>query len=352
MRNERERLSNSDEVDLFDVMHGLWTQKLLIIAVTAVITAAAAAYAFLATPIFEARIFVQPPTQNDVSALNYGRGGDSGLAMLTSADVYQVYLRNLQSESLRRKFFRDFYLPHLSDADRKGSQDVLYANLKQLLTVNVVSKEDPTRFDVTVALPDPGMAAQWAVKYADMASDGAKADVAKDVRADALVQANNLEQHIIRSKESTSKQREDEIARLNEALLVAKSIGLERPPIISNSLSAEVSAGMAGSLVYMRGSKALEAEIENLRHRKSDDPFVANLRQRLELLNFYRALKVDPAVFEVYRQDGALDVPDKPIKPKKALIVAFGAVLGFGFAALLALVINLAQERKRRKENY
>lgn len=170
-----------------------------------------------------------------------------------------------------------------------------------------------------------------------MAGERAKRDVLKDVKSDATVKAKNLHQQIVAAKESALKQREDEIARLEEALIIAKSIGLEKPPIISGNLSTEVSAGMGGALTYMRGSKALEAEIGNLLKRGSDDPFIEDIRQREAALAFYRQLEIDPKVITTFRQDGAVELPDKPVTPRKALIVVLGALGGGVLGLLLAM---------------
>lgn len=347
MRSERERLVDDEEIDLFELIGGLWKQKVLVVLTGAIVTALAVAYALLATPIFEAKVIVQPPTQNDIAQLNYGRGGNSGLSVISVKDVYGVYLRNLQSESLRREFFRKVYLPSLSEEKRQGSQDALYNQFRDLLSLGVVSKDTPDRFFVTSSQPNPGQAAQWVVHYVEMAGDRAKKEIIQDARADALVKADNLEQQIRAERESARKQREDRIAQLTEALRVAHSIGLEKPPIISNNLSSELSAGMDGSITYMRGSKALEAEIENLRSRTSDDPFIAKLRQRQEAMAFYRSLQVDPAVIQVYRQDGAIESPDRPVKPKKFIIVVLGAVLGLGLGVFMALVRHFWMSRMR-----
>lgn len=74
---------------------------------------------------------------------------------------------------------------------------------------------------------------------------------------------------------------------------------------------------MEDSLTYMRGSKALLAEIENLRDRVSDDPFVPNLRQRQQSLDFYRSAHADIERVRVYRQDGSVESPDRAVKPRK-----------------------------------
>lgn len=346
MRNERERLSGDDEVDLVRLIEELWSQKILIGLSIVIVTACAVSYALLATPIYEARVIVQPPSQNDIAQLNYGRGGDSGLGMLSTKDVYGIYQQNLQSEALRRDFFRKIYLPSLPKEKRGGSQDALYNAFREVLTLGVVSKETPDRFFVTSIQSDPSQAAQWVVQYVEMAGERAKRDIAKDVKADAITKSNNLERQITAERDSAKRQREDQISQLTEALRVARSVGLEKPPIISNGLSSEVSAGMDGSLTYMRGSKALEAEIENLRNRTSDDPFIDNIRQREEAINFYRTLEVNTAEIQVYRQDGAIDSPDHPIKPKRLIIVVLGAILGGVLGVTAALVRNLWNRRR------
>lgn len=352
MRNEPERRVGDDEIDLFELLGGLWRQKLLIILTAVVVTGGAVAYALLATPIYEAKVVVQPPSQSTISQLNYGRGGDSGLAMLSVKDVYDVYLRNLQSESLRREFFRKVYLPSLPEDQRQGSQDDLYGRMNGVLTVAMTSKDTPSRYYVMANLPVAEQAAKWVVQYVQMAGEHAKGEVIRDIRGDAMIKANNLEQQINSARESARKQREDQIVQLTEALKVAESIGLEKPPIISNSLSSEVSAGMDGSLTYMRGSKALRAEIENLRNRVSDDPFIDKLRQREEAIVFYRSLQIDPGVVEVFRQDGAIELPDKPAKPKKLIIVVLGGAAGSVLGVLFALTRHMWGSRLRRNSIY
>ncbi|CAM4012911.1 Chain length determinant protein [Pseudomonas reidholzensis] len=338
MRNETGRLS-SDEVDLLVLIRGIWRQKLLVFIVTALAVAVAVSYALLATPVYEAKAFIQPPTNNEIVNLNYGRGGEGGLKLLSAKDVYEVYLSNLTSESLRRQFFREQYLPYVQGA-RNGSRDDLYVRFNTQV-VATVAKDGVGRSSVSVLLNDPEVAAGWVDEYLKIASERAKLEIIGNVRADATIKVGNLQQQISEARKSAQKQREDRIAQLNEALRVAKSIGLERPPIISNSISTEITAGMTGSLAYMRGSKALEAEIENLRQRTSDDPFVDDLREWQEQLEFYRTLHVDPQSIDVYRQDGAIQMPDAPIKPKKAIIITLGAIFGLLLGVLIACVRTL-----------
>jgi chain length determinant protein (polysaccharide antigen chain regulator) len=179
-----------------------------------------------------------------------------------------------------------------------------------------------------------------------MAADRAKDELLSGTRSDISIMADNLEQQIRASRASASNQRADQIAQLNEALRIAKSIGLEKPPIISNTLSSEVSAGMGGALTYMRGAKALEAEIANLEARSSNDPYIPGLRERQEKLNFLRNLKIDPSLVAMYQQDGAVSPPDKPVKPRKVIIMLLAALVGIGMGACVAIGRELWLRRR------
>lgn len=332
MRNEPERRSD-DEIDLIELVQGVWRQRIWVAAIALPVIILGVAYAKLASPVYEAKLYVQPPSQNDIAQLNYGRGGDSGLSMLSIKDVYEVYLRSLQSEAVRNNFFRTVYLPTLSKEERAGSRDALYSQFNSLMRVGVAAKDSPSRFVITANVEDPQQAALWVATYAEMAAEQAKREVLRGNQSEALVKADNLQQELGSAQVTARKQREDEIIQLKEALRVARSIGLEKPPIISG----EVSAGMDGTLTYMRGSNALEAEIANLESRASDDPFIAGLRSKQEKLAFYRNLKIEPSVISVYQQDGVVDQPDKPIKPRKVLIVLLSAVIGVGLGLVVAL---------------
>ncbi|WP_367237598.1 Wzz/FepE/Etk N-terminal domain-containing protein [Pseudomonas sp. Rh2] len=337
MRSERERLSGSDEIDLVEVVQGVWRQRLWVVLVSVPVILLGLAYVMLVTPVYEAKLYVQPPSQNEIAQLNYGRGGDTGLAVLTAKDVYEIYLKALQSEAVRNKFFRSVFLPMLTEQERTGSRDALYGRFNGMLKITQAGKSMPNRYVITANLDDPRQAATWVSSYAEMASERAKLELLGGTQSDISIMADNLERQIRAAQASANNQRADQIAQLKEALRVAKSIGLEKPPIISDNLTSEVSAGMGGALTYMRGAKALEAEIANLEQRPSDDPFIVGLREKQEQLSFLRSFKIDPSAVGMYQQDGGVEQPDEPIKPRKAVIMTLTVVMG-GLLGLLAAV--------------
>ncbi|MEB0075930.1 Wzz/FepE/Etk N-terminal domain-containing protein [Pseudomonas sp. CCI3.2] len=346
MTSSMETPQDADEIDLFELMSSLWKQKIIIIFFVVLSVLTATAYAFLSKPIYEARIFIQPPTLNGIADFNYGRTREAELTPFAVKDVYEVFVHNLLSESLRRSFFVEVYLPSLPESKRAGSRDALYSDYLSELTIGLPAKDQPDRYLVSVQSRDPAQATDWVKAYVARAGEAAESEMLKNVAREAEVRARNLAQQISTLQETADKVREDSVTQLREALKVAQAIHLTEPPIISGNVSAEVSATMNGQLTYMRGTKALEAEIKNLEERKSNDPFIDSLRALQIKQSFYKDLQVSPDRVSVYLIDGTVEQPDRPIKPKKGLIIALGVIFGAGLGLLVALIRHFVLIRK------
>jgi chain length determinant protein (polysaccharide antigen chain regulator) len=336
MQGYSKEKNNAGDFEFQRFVRAISRQKFIILAFVVLGAVAAASYVFLATPIYEAKAFVIPPTQNDIANFNYGRTKDTELAPYSVKDVYEIYIRRLQAESLRRDFFYKVYLPSLSEDQRKKSQDVLYADFSQVLRVVSPIKEASDRYLVVVQTSNPEQARNWAAAYIAQAGDLAKNEMIRNLSIESEVRARNLEQQISSARDASRVAKEDSIARLAEALRIAESIGLAKPPAITLSQSV-IAGGESGQLTYMRGSIALKAEIENMQARTSDDPFTDRLRELQGKYNFFKGLKTDAAAVSVYRQDGDVELPDTPVKPNKALILVLGIISGFilGLAVVL-----------------
>ncbi|WP_339480231.1 MULTISPECIES: LPS O-antigen chain length determinant protein WzzB [unclassified Pseudomonas] len=347
MQNNRVDARAADEIDLVELARGLWAQKWLIVGVTLLVAIGATAYAFLSKPVYEAKLFLMPPTQNDIAELNYGRGKSTELGIYSINYVYDVFARNLQGESLRQKFFNEVYLPSLDEFERKGALDRLYDGFSRKLVIDGAGKGTPNRYSITVQGVDPRRATEWAKYYVQLASEAAESELTKNVSAEASVRARNLEQRIISLRENAQRVREDRIQQLREALKVAEAIGL-KSPAINSTAAVDITVETGNKMDYQRGSKALAAEINALESRSSDDAFINDLRSLQMRYSFYRKLKIDPESIAVYRQDGSVEVPESPIKPRKMLILLLGAIagglLGVG-AALVRIVISRNKEQ-------
>jgi chain length determinant protein (polysaccharide antigen chain regulator) len=164
------------------------------------------------------------------------------------------------------------------------------------------------------------------------------------VTTEASVRARNLEQRIVSLRETAQRVREDRIQQLREALKIAEAIGLTTP-VINSSAAVDITVDTGNKMDYQRGSKALAAEIQTLESRASDDAFISDLRTLQMRYNFYRKLNIDSELISVYRQDGSVEVPESPVKPRKGLIILLGMIAG-ALLGMLAALVKIVSNRK------
>lgn len=337
MRTQKERRLQSDEIDLLDLLQGLWRQRGLIVVIALLITTISAIYAFVARPVYEAKAQLVPPANSEIAELNYGRTQAAELQPFTVDQVYNVFLQHLQGDTLRRQFYEEIYLPSLGEAGSKKGE-ASYSRFSSSLIITEQQDNGTHRASVAIQHADPATAAAWVQDYIQRAALSARQEVVSSATKEAQVRSQNLAQQIENARKDGARTREDKIARLSEALRIAKAIGLENPPLIKSDISKEVSSRMDGELTYMRGVKALSAEIENLQSRASNDPFIDNLRHLQVQQRFYDDLDVQPRAVEVYRLDGVIEQPEIPVKPRKGLIIAVGLLVGLMLGSMVALV--------------
>lgn len=344
--------TRDDEIDLVELAKALWTQKLIIIAVTISGAALALAYALLSSPVYEAKATVLPPLLSDIAAYNAGRTesseNQSQLKPFTTDEVYAVFTRNLRSLSLRRDFFESIYIPSLPEAAQAVPRDQLWSKFNEILLIKAPDKQRPELIEVAVQQSEPDQAAAWANGLISRAAEASERDMQLNVSSELETRIRSVERRIASLRSTAQQRREDRIAILREALVVARAVGMESPQVTAGRTSSndELSEFIDGSLTYMRGAKAIEAEMKVLEDRKSDDPFIPELRSSQEQLSFLKTIDVQPENVSVFRLDSAAEVPETPIKPKKTLIVALGVVLGGMLGVFIALVRVLLRRGK------
>ncbi|WP_454863052.1 LPS O-antigen chain length determinant protein WzzB [Pseudomonas hormoni] len=341
----------SGEVDLFDFLRAIWVQRWLILVVSAVVTLISGAYAFLSTPVYEVRAYVLPPEKNDVDVFRLHRliGGGSKVNSAKSVDetltldsysiksVYGAFTRNLQSESLRHKFFIEVYLPSLSEAERKKPEGLLYRQFSESLSI-VPPKEIVDKFMVVAQTGHPVETAKWLDQFVDQIGKATKEDLLKSFSAEINTRIQNIDSEIVILRNNAAVERKNSIVRLREAMKISRAIGLDNQMIISGSVSKDLSGAIDPTLIYLRGTKALAAEVENMEARESDDAYIRDLPKLQGLSEFYKTISLKPENVAVYRLDGVIAPPDSPIKPRKTLIILMGLAMGLMFGIILGVI--------------
>lgn len=339
-----------DEIDLLELLRTLWAQRVAIVLITTVVFLCFTAYAFLAKPVYQATATVLPPQISDIAGYNVGRGQVAGFQPYTVDDVYKVFVRVLNSEALRSSFFNTVYLPARNHS-AEGSNQKLWAAFNDELDIKSIDKKrsrerEPEHWQIAFEHEDPVKSAEWLNHFVAMASEMAKATLHKDAAGELFIHVQALEHRLDALRETAAQRREDRMALLEEALKVAEVAGLEQiqATMWQAFTGTESSAGTDAPL-YLLGAEAIRAELEVLRKRQSDDPFIPELRPLQEQLAFLKGIDIEPENVSVFTLDSPALVPETPIRPKKRLIMGLGLVLGGMLGVFFALVRSLYSQR-------
>ena len=331
-----------DEIDLFELWNNLWEQKLLIVGVTFASFLLGVVLLSVLTPIYKSTAHFLPPKNQDIQLINPNIEG----IKYTVDEVYKLFITNLQSRSLRLKFFNENnLLEFYANGNAIDSvYEVFDKEFNQSLIVSFPNMQNDASEFATISLEisDDQLSARLLNQYIDLARKKTKKDILDEIAFEIANQVKAMDEQIQAKRELAEQRRMDRIKELQEALSVAKAMGLSAPKIdqAANKLNME----------YMRGTKSIEAEIKVLTNRESDDPFIPGLRDHQEKIAYLKSIQIDPELVNVVRLDQEAEVPVKPIKPKKMLIVAVAIVLGGMLGVFIALIRSAIRNRKLRLE--
>lgn len=413
----------NDEVDLGELIRALWVRKWLIVGITVVVTLIAIAYALFATKYYKTQSVLRPVAMNVLDELNA-----SNVYQLTPEEALQRVGSGISSYEYRLVYYRKHQ--DLFGPDAISDDQTLEQGLNQINDSFDILRPDPKKTDG--GFPYVGLAYTypWGVKGADIVNglieyviEQERIAIAKDVEIIIQNRLTKLEQGMAaeRAAYQASKQakiaeleeadelkraqlndelaalrkqlrtrRDDRIAQLNEAILIAKSLGIEKPstpsalgetaqlPTSGNVIRTEVNNQQIP--LYFMGSEALEAERAALQKRRSDDftePRIAEIQNKLRLLEQNReiqllkqreqedlfigeyakwskeaaalkALNLDLSNLQLVKIDQQAVYPRFAIKPNKILVVAGGVVLGVMLGLLWALALVIVRNTQSK----
>ncbi|QDP72357.1 hypothetical protein FOG18_07190 [Legionella israelensis] len=336
------------EIDIVELLHTLWRQKLLILIITFACSFIGVTYLWLKKPLYQASIQIFPPTVSDISAFNYGRSIDKN-ALLPSFDVkdiYGIFTRHLLSKSAESIFLEDVYLPSTSKVHRKLSSSAFIP----LISVKPLTTSNPANYLLTVKSPDSFQAAECLKYYISFLKEETIKDLLQLAHRQKENAIQNLELKINLAREEAREHRKDRLVQLNEALNIAKAIGLNKPAAAkmtgNNNVVVSDATLSEPSFMYGRGIKALESEIQNLKNRKFDDPFSPELRKLQAVVNLYKKLSINANDSTVFRLDGEFKASEQPVSPKKRLILILSMTIGLVLGSVIAIIRNFFIQAK------
>jgi len=332
-----QRDNYDDEIDLFELWDKLWSQKLFIAAITAIVVLIAVAYLSVAKIIYQAEAYFLPPLQQDVQLLNI-----PGVSVgNTSEKVYSEFQKNLLSRQVRREFFdsKGLIKLYVKEDDKTVSVNDVFAKIfNKNLNVNLPKKGKGETVSISFKLTDQALSAALLNEFIQFSVSTTLNEFIISINTEVKNRIDILDEKVLAMRKLASIRRQDKIVQLEEALSLAMAAGIVEANIndSANTLNMD----------YMRGTKVIESEIKILKSRKNDDSFIPELRNLEEKLAYLSSIKIDRENVRIASIDQQAYIPESPIKPKKILVLAISIVLGGMLGIMLAFIRSAIQSRK------
>lgn len=296
---------------------------------------------FLIQPQYAVQAYVDIPYNDALRQLNLGRSQASGLAAYTPEQAHAYFIRRLTSDGAMQRFFQETYLPAQTQPPASlAAEQALFASMRSKV-LRILPPEPKKRalYRIQMTASQGSNAALWATTFLAQVEQDAKQALLKDIHNDIALQIRNTERDLKERLQTTQTLRQDRLAVLDEALRIAQAVGQSDPQITRAQPPRQdgLSSYMDGSQLYARGTKSLQAEINVLKNRKDDAPFLDGLRATESQLRLLEELQAKQPDFSLYHLDGQISAPENPSSPKSTLILLTGILAGTLLGSLIAL---------------
>lgn len=404
--------ASPSEIDLVQLFQQLWASKWLIALIAALATAAALAYALLVVPTYQVDVLLRPIQTKALEAVNieglYAMTPREALERV--GNELAAYSGRLEYFEAHPELFQQLNTEGLSpeQAFWKFNQDAFSMQQTDLKTAPQaapffrLSMQYPQGMDGAAILN--GMLASTIenerqrilddLQAQDIEGKRASYQASKEGKIARLLEADSirragLEDELRALRGRLKMVRDSRIQQLNEAIQIATRLGIVKPttPGALGEVGQDGSRSVFRTEVnnqqiplYFMGVDALTAERDTLLKRKGDDftePRVATIQQELKQLENNRevqylqarkgeerffenidklrgeqarlqTLRASDLKIELVRVDQKAATPLRPIKPRKALVVALGLLGGLALGVLVALVRAMLRAPRQR----
>ena len=427
-----------DEMSLNDLLGVLLKNKMIIFGITVIATVGAVIYALSLPIVYKAESTFLPPLGSDIQALNISGYqidsiGDNKLKTeLIDSDsfsinsVYKTFRKNLNSKEPRRSIFEKMGLLDIFEPKRDEKTDVKaivvgFTDSFSVTTTGSLSGDTVPTISLAMEGGDPELIAEIVNRVGSEVEQQTKTEIITNINAKIAAKINHLTREIKLLRDSVRQKRLDEIERrefanqidiekikvriaiskknlkskkqqikdnkikiLKEAAIIARALNIKYSVFEQNTQNMQNQLGTSKfyDQLYDRGYKALEAEIEvitnresdnkfnpeisalqerlkslennlkieQLKSRKNDDPFIESLRDVESELKRMKSIHIDPETVITAQLDQT--AISKRIKPDRRLIVVIGSFLGLMLGIIGAFFSYFLEfQRKEEKVN-
>ncbi|MFA0251409.1 LPS O-antigen chain length determinant protein WzzB [Vibrio sp. 10N.261.45.A4] len=346
----------SDEIDLRELFKALWDGKLIIILVTALFTASAIGFALTSqewwsseAEITKAELQDRMMYQQQVKqfqpafSIYQANGSTSGSAELNylvdSQVIFQRFVDLFNSNNNKQAFlkqsaeFQDIKDNHFANA-AEITEDATRKLYIAWLARASASLADKKNKDAPYVLSFQSITKESSFDLLNSYIVFTELQVREDAfdHLEALVfgERNELLQQKMALESKARNRLLAEIERAQSALKIAKAAGVDTPLLSGNARDFyEIELG----------SKALQEKIKILESVKNLTVLEPRLQQITAQLDILDSIKIDRNVdFNAFRYLSNVEQPTTRDKPKRALIVVLGTLLGGMLGVAIVLI--------------
>ena len=365
-----QKINESDEIDLIELIKNLWKKKLWIILSAFVCTAIAAGYAFTAKEQWTSTPVIVAPRSTELGKLlsvraEYARiiGDNDFSTGGLSNSLYGQFKHFLLSNDLKREFLSQSSLikNYTKDMTEEQREDYIENAISKYLVIHEVdpNKKDLTALDkiglkITFSAETPKLAQAVLLDYVNFVNQFVLNQINKEFKLGFNLRLDALKFTKNQIEESLSEAKTVQVENLDKALNIAKKAGIrDFSKGNSNNLSVpEYMLGEGrlnisdskladGTYLFMLGEKYLQAQLDIAKNTEIVYPvdYYSTERQLTKLTKLEPSLDNIGEVKSYYY----LSSPDYPVQrdwPKRLILL----IVGFVFGVVLSSLIILARE--------
>ena len=325
------QLVHEDEISLVDLVNVLLRRKKIILGVTVITLCIGLLYAFTAKRVYQVETILSPPSNKIIQSFNL-----KNLQSVNKEDIYSSFTQIIETRRLKQDFFNKFnIIKALSDIPESkmttSEINKIFENFSDSLKVDKKAKKDKSdKIKITLEGIDKEKIGPWLDSFVTFADSKIVNRTVNDIREGINYKIKNLKLQIKNKRLFYNQIRDDELERLHENYRIAQKLGIIEHNDSKNMVSSKnnLSIYMSGKKRYMEGTKILQAEINAIKNRKSDDIHIAGLRALQEKLTMLEAIKVEKDKLQTFTVDKKAIVNIEQLRPKRKLIVMLSLILG------------------------
>lgn len=358
-----------DEIDFIELIRVLWDKKWWIILTTFVTTLIAGVYAFTAKEQWTSKATVIAPKVADMGsylALRSEYANILNIKDFTSQNIVDNLFNNFKttlfSNNVKKEFLErsEWFKQYSSEYSEEQKQRFISENIGDNLVATIPDlKKNPNALGVNVSFSaeSPKDAKKVLEEYISFVNKSVLLEDKIDFLADINIAIDNLELQQDKIQRDTESMRQVQLENLKNALDIAKSAEIKEYSKTAGNISIpQINLGDAqipftdsklsdGTYLFMLGEKYLQAQVDILSKNNIVYPVsFYTIEKQVSLLKELAKKLDEESSYASYYYLSSPDYPFNKDKPKKAIILIVGMILGAMLSSIVVIVSALFKE--------